>query len=209
MPGHSGRHDAEGALTVATRRTFPARISLRRGRFTPVDVVVAFAVLALLYGALRLGKSMTVTFTPGRSTVALPTGLSHLPYYAARSLLRMFIALFASTVFTFVYGTAAVASCSSTTSTPLNFASKFPSSMRMASRERRPPRTAPPVSWSVLGLVKKSRAAAVSMWLSPFVVMMRTDDKRRSNAVLTSYLQRREQLRLAEPRRGVSHDGRV
>ena len=92
---------------MATRRTFPARISLRRGRFTPVDVVVAFAVLALLYGALRLGKSMTVTFTPGRTTVPLPTGLSHLPYYAARSLLRMFIALFASTVFTFAYGTAA------------------------------------------------------------------------------------------------------
>ena len=72
-----------------------------------MDVVVAFAVLALLYGALRLGKSMTVSFTPGRTTVPLPTGLSHLPYYAARSLLRMFIALFASTVFTFVYGTAA------------------------------------------------------------------------------------------------------
>ena len=92
---------------MATRRTFPARISLRRGRFTPVDIVVAFAVLALLYGALRLGKSMTVSFTPGRNTVPLPTGLSHIPYYAARSLLRMFIALFASTVFTFVYGTAA------------------------------------------------------------------------------------------------------
>jgi NitT/TauT family transport system permease protein len=72
-----------------------------------VDIIVAFAVLALLYGALRLGKSMTVRFIPGRTTVPLPTGLVHLPYYAARSLLRMFIALFASTVFTFVYGTAA------------------------------------------------------------------------------------------------------
>jgi NitT/TauT family transport system permease protein len=72
-----------------------------------VDIIVAFAVLALLYGALRLGKSMTVRFIPGRTTVPLPTGLVHLPYYAARSLLRMCIALFASTVFTFVYGTAA------------------------------------------------------------------------------------------------------
>ena len=91
---------------MATLRTFPGRISLRRA-LSPADVIVALGALGLLYGALKLGRSMTVRFVPGRSVVPLPTGLSHVPYYAARSLLRMFIALFISTVFTFAYGTAA------------------------------------------------------------------------------------------------------
>jgi NitT/TauT family transport system permease protein len=92
---------------VATQRIFPGRISLRRSGVRPVDILVGLGILALLYGALRLGRSMTVTFTPGKTSQTLPTGLSHLPYYAASSLLRMFIALVASTVFTFVYATAA------------------------------------------------------------------------------------------------------
>jgi NitT/TauT family transport system permease protein len=50
---------------------------------------------------------MTVSFVPGRRSLPLPTGISHIPYYAARSLMRMFIALTASTLFTFVYATAA------------------------------------------------------------------------------------------------------
>jgi NitT/TauT family transport system permease protein len=74
---------------------------------SPIDVVVGLGVVALLYGAVRIGKSLSVTITPGASSTALPTGLSHVPYYAASSLLRMFIALALSTVFTFVYGTAA------------------------------------------------------------------------------------------------------
>ena len=41
---------------------------------------------------------------------AISTSPSHLPYYAARSLLRMFIAFFLSVVFTFVYATAAARS---------------------------------------------------------------------------------------------------
>ena len=92
---------------MATQRTFPGRVSLRRSGFGPVDILVGLGIVALLYGAVRLGRSMTVTFTPGKTSQTLPTGLSHLPYYAARSLLRMFIALAASTVFTFVYATAA------------------------------------------------------------------------------------------------------
>lgn len=92
---------------MATQRTFPARISLRRPHFSLADVVVGFGVLALLYGTVRLGRSMTVRFVPGSAAVPLPTGIAHVPYYAARSLLRMFIALAASTIFTLVYGTAA------------------------------------------------------------------------------------------------------
>jgi NitT/TauT family transport system permease protein len=64
-------------------------------------------LLALFYIAVRLGRSLTVNFTPGHSDERISTNLSELPYYAARSLTRMFIALGLSTVFTFVYGTAA------------------------------------------------------------------------------------------------------
>jgi NitT/TauT family transport system permease protein len=91
---------------VTTRRTFPGRISIRR-QVSPIDVVVGLGVIALLYGAVRIGKSLSVTITPGASSTALPTGFGHIPYYATSSLLRMFIALALSTLFTFVYGTAA------------------------------------------------------------------------------------------------------
>jgi NitT/TauT family transport system permease protein len=91
---------------MATQRIFPARISLRRAP-SPADIIVGLGVLGLLYGTLRLGKSMTVRFVPGKTVSVLPTGIGHIPYYAARSLLRMFIALAASTIFTFVYATAA------------------------------------------------------------------------------------------------------
>ena len=89
-----------------TRRTVPGRISIRR-QVSPVDIVVGIGVIALLYGVTRLGESLRVTIIPGTSSSRLPTGLSHLPYYAACSLLRMFVALALSTVFTFVYATAA------------------------------------------------------------------------------------------------------
>ncbi|HMK63721.1 MAG TPA: ABC transporter permease subunit, partial [Acidimicrobiales bacterium] len=95
---------------MTTQRTFPGRLSLRRPRVSPADVLIGFGVLALLYGVVKLGRAMTVTYTPGKTSLPLPTGLSHLPYYVARSLLRMGIALVASTVFTFVYATAAARS---------------------------------------------------------------------------------------------------
>jgi NitT/TauT family transport system permease protein len=72
-----------------------------------VDLLVGSLLLALLYVAVRLGRAMTVNFTPGHSTEQISTNVSNLPYYAARSLTRLFVALGLSTVFTFVYGTAA------------------------------------------------------------------------------------------------------
>jgi NitT/TauT family transport system permease protein len=69
---------------------------------TWVDVVVAAAVLVLLYLALRVGKGTTVSFIPSRH-VKVDTSVGRLPYDAARSLLRMFVALAVSTAFTFVY----------------------------------------------------------------------------------------------------------
>jgi NitT/TauT family transport system permease protein len=92
---------------LATRRSIPAREVLRRPSLRPADVLVGAMLLALLYAAVRLGRSLTVNFIPGHSSERISTNLTELPYYAARSLTRMFIALALSTVFTFVYGTAA------------------------------------------------------------------------------------------------------
>jgi NitT/TauT family transport system permease protein len=72
-----------------------------------VDLVVGAGIIAVLYAVVRLGQSMAVNFTPGRTPVVISTDIANVPYYAARSLLRMFIALALSTVFTLVYGTAA------------------------------------------------------------------------------------------------------
>jgi NitT/TauT family transport system permease protein len=88
-------------------RQFPTRGVLRRPALRPVDVVVGLGALALLYALIRLGSSMNASFVPKSATTKVSTDPADLPYYAARSLLRMFIALFFSVVFTFVYGSAA------------------------------------------------------------------------------------------------------
>ncbi|MEU1289702.1 ABC transporter permease subunit [Kitasatospora sp. NPDC005856] len=76
---------------------------------TWVDVVVAAAVLVLLYLALRVGQGTTVRFSTGQNA-GVDTDPARLPYYAARSLLRMFAALGVSVVFTFGYACAAAKS---------------------------------------------------------------------------------------------------
>ncbi len=92
---------------MAVRRTLPIREVLRGRRISWVDVVVGAGIIVVLYTVVRLGQSMSVNFTPGRTPVVISTDIADVPYYAARSLLRMFIALGLSTVFTLVYGTAA------------------------------------------------------------------------------------------------------
>ena len=92
---------------MVARPSVPIRAVLRRPSLSPVDLLVGSLLLALLYVAFRLGRAMTVNFTPGHSTEQISTNVSNLPYYAARSLTRLFIALGLSTVFTFVYGAAA------------------------------------------------------------------------------------------------------
>ncbi|MFJ5104423.1 ABC transporter permease [Streptomyces sp. NPDC088554] len=95
--------------TDAPRAPLFSRFAGRLSRMTWVDVVVAAAVLVLLYLVLRVGQGTTVRFSTERS-VRVDTDPSQLPYDAARSLLRMFVALAASTVFTFVYAYAAAKS---------------------------------------------------------------------------------------------------
>ncbi len=95
---------------MASTRSFPTRGALRRKRFSAVDFVVAAAVLTLLYVLFRLGQDMNATTLSAHVNSSVSTDASNLPYYAARSLLRMFIALGISVVFTFIYGTAAARS---------------------------------------------------------------------------------------------------
>jgi NitT/TauT family transport system permease protein len=92
---------------MSVRQTLPVREVLRGRHISWVDVVVGAAIIAILYEVVHLGQALAVNFTPGRTPVVISTDISNVPYYAARSLLRMFIALGLSTVFTLVYGTAA------------------------------------------------------------------------------------------------------
>jgi NitT/TauT family transport system permease protein len=72
-----------------------------------VDVIVFAALLALLFGLLRLAPALNAPFLPKTAPSTVSTDPADLPYYAVRSLLRMFIGLILSVLFTFVYATAA------------------------------------------------------------------------------------------------------
>ena len=85
---------------VAVTPTFPSRETLDRLRFRPLDVFVGIAVLLLIYAAVRVGAGARAPVHPS-STISLDP--SNLPYYAARSLLRMFIALFFAYAFSLSY----------------------------------------------------------------------------------------------------------
>ncbi|MGW7006124.1 ABC transporter permease [Streptomyces sp. NPDC054933] len=86
---------------------FPSRGVWRRPGLRWVDVLVAAALVALLYGLLELAPSLNAPFLPEQAPRTVSTAPANLPFYAVRSLLRMFIALILSVLFTFVYATAA------------------------------------------------------------------------------------------------------
>ncbi|MEU8961285.1 ABC transporter permease subunit [Streptomyces sp. NPDC048491] len=86
-----------------------SRFAGRLARLSWVDAVVAAAVLVLFYVVLQVGHGTTVRFSTDQS-IKVDTDPAQLPYDAARSLLRMFIALAASLVFTFGYALAAAKS---------------------------------------------------------------------------------------------------
>jgi NitT/TauT family transport system permease protein len=86
---------------------FPARGLWRRPGLHWADILVAAALLALLFGLLRLAPALNAPFLPKTAPSTVSTDPADLPYYAVRSLLRMFIALILSVLFTFVYATAA------------------------------------------------------------------------------------------------------
>lgn len=77
--------------------------NIPKHRLKWVDAVVLIFIFAILYSVLNLGASMNAPFTlEDQSEIALDPSM--LPYYAGRSLLRMFIAFGASLVFTLIYG---------------------------------------------------------------------------------------------------------
>ena len=83
---------------------------LRRPRLRLVDLFVGAAIFVVLYGLFRVGLTVTHPFVPSQTQASISTDPASLPYYALRSLTRMFLALGLSVAFTLVYGTAATRS---------------------------------------------------------------------------------------------------
>lgn len=93
---------------MALPRPFASQdASLRsRGHFG-ADVIVLAGVAVIFWLLIQLSHGITEPFDQVLAPSTVSTDPSNLPYYAARSLLRMFAALAVSTLFAFVYATAA------------------------------------------------------------------------------------------------------
>jgi NitT/TauT family transport system permease protein len=81
-----------------------------RPAFGLPDIAVGLGILTLLYVAARVGAQSLVSFHPPETVPSISLDPWNLPNYAARSTLRMFVALACSTIFTFIYGYAAARS---------------------------------------------------------------------------------------------------
>ena len=88
------------------RKTFriPSPAYFKRPAFGLADLAVGLGVLTLLYVTARVGGQSLVKFSPPEVIPSISLDPRNLPNYAARSTLRMFVALAASVVFTFIYG---------------------------------------------------------------------------------------------------------
>lgn len=71
------------------------------------DTAVLLGTFLLIYGLARVGAGFFVAFHPPGQTPNISLNPSNLPYYAARSVVRMFAGLFLSVLFTLIYGYAA------------------------------------------------------------------------------------------------------
>src|SRR5271157_675134 len=99
------------SMTVWRRfSVFSPQADLKRPVLGLADLAIGLGVLALLYGVARVGAASFVRFSPPEVIPSVSLDPRNLPNYAARSTLRMFIALACSTLFTFVYGYAAARS---------------------------------------------------------------------------------------------------
>jgi NitT/TauT family transport system permease protein len=78
-----------------------------RRSFSFVDVLVFAGILGVLWSVLEFGKGMVMRFDASSQSLAISTDLSQIPYYAGRTLLRMWIAFGFSLLFTFAVGYAA------------------------------------------------------------------------------------------------------
>jgi len=71
--------------------------------FTWIDGIVVTVLFALLWSALHFGKGMLVHFDPA-AQVPIETSIRYIPYYAARTLLRMWVAFGFSLLFAISVG---------------------------------------------------------------------------------------------------------
>jgi NitT/TauT family transport system permease protein len=93
-------------MTLLRPYSGAADVARSRSRYA-ADALVLSAVAVLFWLLVRLGHGVNAPFNRVTAPSSVSTDPANLPYYAARSLLRMFVALGFSTVFTFVYATAA------------------------------------------------------------------------------------------------------
>ena len=84
--------------------------AFRRTPFGLADVAVMLGALALLALLAKTSAGTFVSFVPSKSVPHIDLDPRNLPYYAARSTLRMFVALAWSIAFTLIYGYAAARS---------------------------------------------------------------------------------------------------
>jgi NitT/TauT family transport system permease protein len=75
----------------------------RPWRFGWTDAIVILAIIVLLWSLIVLGGDMRVRFDELHPP-AISLDLALIPYYTARTVLRMFIAFAAALMFTFAYG---------------------------------------------------------------------------------------------------------
>ncbi len=71
--------------------------------FSWVDIVFLFGIFGLLWTILHFGQGMVIHFDESQSPV-ISTDIRNIPYYAGRTLLRMWIAFGFSLLFTFAVG---------------------------------------------------------------------------------------------------------
>ena len=71
--------------------TASSAASQRRTTFGWVDAVILLAIFGLLWSVLHFGRGMLVHFDE-HDMPLISTNLSDIPYYAARTVLRMWIA---------------------------------------------------------------------------------------------------------------------
>jgi NitT/TauT family transport system permease protein len=100
MSFHFGRKTAE----------FSPLADAKRPALGLADLAVGLGVLAGLYTVSKVSSEALVRFNPPEVIPSISLDPRNLPDYAARSTLRMFVALGFSTLFTFIYGYAAARS---------------------------------------------------------------------------------------------------
>ena len=88
-------------------RPYSPGAALDRPPSRVVTIVVFLAAAVLLWVIVQVSSGINVPFDETTAPSRVSTDPAQLPYYAARSLLRMFAALGVSLVFTFIYATAA------------------------------------------------------------------------------------------------------